>query len=103
MSDKQNPASFKIEYGRSVIILAATDNVTGEVQADTLTIRHTPIPKKANISSSSKYALDLKDIPQDVGGGVISEYESPGHKFLLSLVVLLTMSLSVFLFMRAYK
>ena len=45
VSDMKNPPSFKAEFGRSVVILAATDNSTGEMVADTLTIRHTPIPK----------------------------------------------------------
>ncbi len=85
VSDAKNPPSFKIEYGRSVVILATTDNVTGEMVADTLTIRHTPILKKLHTSPSSKYALDLKDVPQDIGGGVLRDHESPIRRLLLSL------------------
>lgn len=103
VSDKQNPASFKIGYGRSVIILVATDNITGEVFADTLTIRHAPIPKKVHTSSSSKYTLDLKDTPKDVGGGVLIEKENLTFRFFLKIWLLCTIFLFVFIWIRNFR
>lgn len=94
----KNPPSFKAEFGRSVVILAATDNFTGEMVADTLTIRHTPIPKKSHTPSSSKYALDLKEVPQDVGGGVsLGDVENPQKILLLSFLVLIILASSFFI------
>lgn len=98
VSDMKNPPSFKIEYGKTMIILAATDNVTGEIVADTLTIRHTPIPKKSHTPSSSKYTFDLKDVPQDIGGGVSSvDVENRQKILLLSLLVLIILASSFFI------
>lgn len=68
VSDEKNPLSTKLEYGQYEILLFAYDEITGEIMSSILQIDHRPIPKKAKSSSSTKYMLDLKDVPQDRGG-----------------------------------
>lgn len=77
VSDDKNPSAMKLEYGSYEILLIATDTITGEVATQSLQIDHKPIPKKAKKPASSKYTLDLKDVPQDKGGGVVHDEGRP--------------------------
>ena len=70
ISDEKNPKAFDLGYGQYTLILLATDGITGEVTLDTASVIHTTLPKKSS-SASKNYTLDLKDIPQDTGGGVL--------------------------------
>lgn len=66
---EKNPKSFKVRYGKFPITVEVTDTITGEKVIQSLTINHAPIPKKTSTKkSSSNFTLDLKDVPQDVGG-----------------------------------
>lgn len=87
VSDEKNPGAMKLEYGPYEILLIATDTITGEVATQTLQIDHKPIPKKIKKSTSSKYTLDLKDVPQDKGGGVVYHEKDPLLKLLMSLTI----------------
>lgn len=75
LSEKKNPTATKIPHGDFEVILIATDMITGEIITDSLSIKHTTIPKKTSSRSSSttKFTLDIKDAPQDIGGGVSPE------------------------------
>lgn|GEM_PF-1326848 len=71
VSDEKNPLSTKLEYGQYEILLFTYDDITGEIASSIIQIDHRPIPKKAKSSSkSTKYTLDIKDVPEDIGGGV---------------------------------
>lgn len=87
VSDDKNPSAMKLEYGSYEILLIATDTITGEVATQVLHIDHKPIPKKAKIASS-KYMLDLKDVPQDKGGGVVYDERKPLSQLIVSLMIL---------------
>ena len=86
VSDEKNPLSTKLEYGQYEILLFAYDEITGEIMSSILQIDHRPIPKKAKSSSSTKYMLDLKDVPQDRGGWMGMDKQKP---FYVELVLLL--------------
>lgn len=66
ISDKENPTAFPLGYGNFSVILLVTDNITGEVESDIITIEHVSIPKSSKKSGGQKYTLDLKDAPQDI-------------------------------------
>ncbi len=69
ISDKENPTAISLGYGEFTVILFVSDDITGEIHSSTLSVRHTPLPKTAKKSSfSTKYTLDIKEIPEDVGG-----------------------------------
>lgn len=88
VSDEKNPSAMKLEYGSYEILLIATDTITGEVATQSLQIDHKPIPKKAKKPASSKYTLDLKDVPQDKGGGVVHDERRPLSQLIVSLIIL---------------
>lgn len=62
-----------------------------------LTIDHQPIPRKQKTTSAnSKYTLDLKDIPQDIGGGVALEETGGVNDFIGSVIVVIVLSSLVY-------
>ena len=90
VSDEINPLSMKLEYGQYEIILVILDDVTGETTASILRIDHQPIPKKAKSSSkSTKYTLDLKDVPQDAGGGVAIDADATLEGLIMQILLVL--------------
>jgi hypothetical protein len=93
ISDKENPPAFSLGYGNFSLILLVTDNITGEVESDVINIQHAPIPKSSKKSSSQKYTLDIKEVPQDIGGGVVPDIETPFDKLWENLLTLFVLSL----------
>lgn len=102
MDDRENPGAIKLWYGQHRVLLIASDEITGDIQVVSMQIDHRPIPKKPKkpSTSSSKYTLDLKDVPQDRGGWVVLEEGTPLQKLGMSLAVLGLLSGSVYLSMR---
>lgn len=69
VSDEKNPEAIKLLYGQAEILLIVSDEITQEIITKTLLIDHRAIPKKTKASTKkSTYTLDLKDVPQDIGG-----------------------------------
>lgn len=63
-------------------------------------IDHQPIPKKPKKPASSNFTLDLKDVPQDIGGGFAIEESTPLQKLTMSLTVLALLSSGVYIVMK---
>jgi len=63
-------------------------------------IDHRPIPKKPKKPASSNFTLDLKDVPQDIGGGFVLEESTPLQKLGMGLAVLALLSSGVYITMR---
>ncbi len=99
VSDERNPGALKLPFGQYEMMLITLDEITGEALSSLLKIDHQPIPKKAKTTSkSSKYTLDMKDMPQDIGGGVEIQGDSAGQKFIKNLILLVCMSSILFVF-----
>jgi endonuclease YncB( thermonuclease family) len=90
VSDEKNPLSTKLEYGQYEILLFTYDDITGEIASSIIQIDHRPIPKKAKSSSkSTKYTLDLKDVPEDIGGGVVLDTDMTLKGLIAQIVLVL--------------
>lgn len=102
VSDEKNPWALKLQFGQHEILLITIDEITGEAVSSSLAIDHQPIPKKSRTSSkNSKYTLDLKDVPQDIGGGVVlQDGENPIKQLWINILLLFTLSGIVFLSMK---
>lgn len=100
ISDKENPTAISLGYGEFTVILFVSDDITGEIHSSTLSVRHTPLPKTAKKSSfSTKYTLDIKEIPEDVGGwNMVWEKESR-ETLMYQLVLLFLTSGFVYIFL----
>ncbi|MBP6921665.1 thermonuclease family protein, partial [Candidatus Gracilibacteria bacterium] len=100
VDDKKNPAAIKLGYGQHEVLMVLSDNISEEIIVKTVRIDHRPIPKKPKKPASSNYTLDLKDVPQDIGGGVVIEEGTPLQKLAMSLTVLGLLSGAVYFTMR---
>lgn len=100
VDDKKNPAAIKLGYGQHEVLMVLSDNISEEIIVKTVRIDHRPIPKKPKKPASSNYTLDLKDVPQDIGGGVVIEEGTPLQKLAMSLAVLGLLSGAVYFTMR---
>ncbi len=92
MTDSKNPANLTLGYGQYDLMLILADGITEEISVVSLHIDHRPIPKalkKSTSVPSSNYTLDLKDVPQDMGGGGATlDKKTPLKHLILNLVVL---------------
>jgi micrococcal nuclease len=102
LDDRKNPGAIKVGYGQHEVLLVMSDALSEESIIRSIQIDHRPIPKKPKKPSarSSKYTLDLKDVPQDIGGGVVVEESTPWEKLVMSLAVLGLLSGAVYFTMR---
>lgn len=102
VTDEKNPLNLKLDYGQYDIMLIMTDGITEEVAIAAMHIDHQAIPrasKKSTGSPSAKYTLDLKDMPQDIGGGgVVPEEQNPLKKLLVSFAILWILASGVYTF-----
>lgn len=91
LDDRKNPGAIKVWYGQFEVILIMSDDISEESIIQSIHIDHRPIPKKPKKpkkSASSKYTLDLKDVPQDMGWGFVIEENTPIQKLAMSLAIL---------------
>ncbi len=87
-SEWKNPKAFKVWYGTFFVKLTIQDLITGEEIKQEFRIVHAAIPKSSS-SSSKKFTLDLKDVPEDIWGGLgVEEGLSPLQQLALSLSTL---------------
>lgn len=97
MTDK-NPKPLNIPYGKFTTTLTVTDLITGETITKNLNIIHTPLPKQSKKPSvrhtSQNFTLDLKDLPNDIGGGAPAP-EEPQKNLLLHIILALLISIIV--------
>jgi hypothetical protein len=77
-----------------------SDDISEESIIQSIQIDHRPIPKKPKKPASTKYTLDLKDVPQDIGGGFVIEENTPLQKLAMSLAILGILSGSAYFAMR---
>lgn len=100
VSDKENPTGIELRYGQHSIILVVSDEITGEIQSAILSVVHATIPKTAKKSSSTqKYTLDMKDIPQDIWGWNIVSEKNEQKPLIYHLLVLFLLSWFVYAFL----
>lgn len=92
VDDRKNPGAIKLDYGEHEVLLIASDEITEDIQVLSMQIDHRPIPKKPKKPASSNYTLDIKDVPQDIGGGFVPEERTPLQKLAMSLLILSVMS-----------
>lgn len=100
LDDRKNPGAIKVGYGQHEVLLIMSDAISEESLIQSIQIDHRPIPKKSKKPASSNYTLDLKDVPQDIGGGFVIEKNTPLQKLVMSLAVLGLLSGGVYLSMR---
>lgn len=100
IDDRKNPGVIKLDYGQHEVLLIASDEITGDIQVLSMQIDHRPIPKKLKKPASSNFTLDLKDVPQDIGGGFAVEESTPLQKLTMSLTILALLSSGVYIVMK---
>lgn len=100
IDDRENPGAIKLDYGQHEVLLVAHDEITGDIQVLSMKIDHRPIPKKPKKPASSNFTLDLKDVPQDMGGGFAIVESTPLQKLGMSLTVLVLLSSGVYIVMK---
>jgi hypothetical protein len=100
LDDRKNPGAIKVGYGQHEVLLIMSDAISEESIVQSIQIDHRPIPKKPKKPASSNYTLDIKDMPQDIGGGFVIEENTPWGKLVMSLTVLGLLSGVVYLTMR---
>lgn len=100
LDDRKNPGAIKVGYGQHEVLLIMLDAISEESLIQSIRIDHRPIPKKPKKPASSNYTLDLKDVPQDIGGGFAVEESTPLQKLGMSLAVLSLLSSGVYITMR---
>ena len=100
LDDRKNPGAIKVGYGQHEVLLIMSDALSEESLIQSIQIDHRPIPKKSKKPASSNYTLDIKDVPQDIGGGFLIEESTPWEKLAMSLAVLGLLSGGVYLSMR---
>jgi hypothetical protein len=77
LDDRKNPGAIKVGYGQHEALLVMSDAISEESLVQSIQIDHRPIPKKPKKPASSNYTLDIKDMPQDIGGGFVIEESTP--------------------------
>ncbi len=77
LDDRKNPGAIKVGYGQHEVLLIMSDALSEESLIQSIQIDHRPIPKKSKKPASSNYTLDIKDVPQDIGGGFLIEESTP--------------------------
>jgi endonuclease YncB( thermonuclease family) len=100
LDDRKNPGAIKVGYGQHEVLLIMSDAISEESLIQSIQIDHRPIPKKSKKPASSNFTLDLKDVPQDIGGGFAVEESTPLQKLTMSLTVLALLSSGVYIVMK---
>lgn len=103
VSNRKNPTAFPVAYGQYEITLTISDQITGEIVSASMKIDHWAIPKRPKKEAGvAKYTIDLKDVPQDIGGGMAIEAEkSPWKDFVVQLTLLGLIGASVLFYPQA--